>query len=138
MKRAREESLEEETLPNTLRVHNGSFLSTVQKQALLQTASALATPGKGITACDESAGTIGKRFEEVGVENTEENRRTYRQMLFEGVNLSLFLFLSSPRYTILIYDIYPQCMGQPKLHPTQVFLEKLVTFFLVQFLTQRH
>ena len=95
MKRAREETLEGDTLPNTLRVHNGSYLSKEQKEALLRTATALATPGKGITACDESAGTIGKRFEEVGVENTEENRRSYRQMLFEGLDLSLTYHLAS-------------------------------------------
>jgi fructose-bisphosphate aldolase class 1 len=28
-------------------------------------------PGKGITACDEGPGTIGMRFEAVGVVNTE-------------------------------------------------------------------
>nr|AHK23671.1 class I fructose-1,6-bisphosphate aldolase [Chromera velia] len=39
--------------------------------------------GKGLTACDESAGTIGVRFERVGIENSEENRRRYRQLLFE-------------------------------------------------------
>jgi fructose-bisphosphate aldolase class I len=47
--------------------------------------AAIATPGKGITACDESAGTIGIRFDAVGVENTEEHRRIYRQMLFGGI-----------------------------------------------------
>ena len=35
-----------------------SFLSHQQKEALEATASKLASPGKGITACDESAGTI--------------------------------------------------------------------------------
>lgn len=59
-----------------------SFLSQEQKDALEGTAAALATNGKGITACDESAGTIGKRFDAVGIENTTENRRVYRQMLF--------------------------------------------------------
>lgn len=59
-----------------------TFLTAEQKEALEATAAALATHGKGITACDESAGTIGKRFEAVGIENTEENRRLYRQMLF--------------------------------------------------------
>ena len=61
-----------------------TFLSTAQKKALEDTASKVSTPGKGITACDESAGTIGRRFEAVGIENTEENRRLYRQMLFEA------------------------------------------------------
>jgi hypothetical protein len=42
----------------------------------------LSTHAKRISACDESAGTLGKRFEAVGVVNTEgENRRKYRQML---------------------------------------------------------
>jgi len=38
-------------------------------------------PGKGILAADESTGTIKKRFEQIGVESTEWNRRQYRQML---------------------------------------------------------
>lgn len=49
---------------------------------LIQTARAIAAPGKGILAADESTGTIGKRFESIGVENNEENRRKYRQLLF--------------------------------------------------------
>jgi hypothetical protein len=36
--------------------------------------NALAAPGKGILAADESIGTIGKRFESIKVENTVENR----------------------------------------------------------------
>jgi fructose-bisphosphate aldolase class I len=61
----------------------GTWLSADQKAALEETAAAVASPGKGITACDESPGTIGGRFEKVGIDNTEENRRRYRQMLFE-------------------------------------------------------
>ena len=38
--------------------------------------------GKGILAADEFTGTIQKRFDEIGVENTEDNRRDYREMLF--------------------------------------------------------
>ena len=69
----------------------GSFLTNEEKRALEETAAALSTRGKGITACDESAGTIGKRFEEVGIENTEENRRQYRQMLFEAPGCENYL-----------------------------------------------
>ena len=69
----------------------GSFLSPQQKEALEATACQLATPGKGITACDESAGTIGKRFDAVGIENTEENRRLYRQMLFTAEGCEQYL-----------------------------------------------
>ncbi|XP_020810885.1 fructose-bisphosphate aldolase [Drosophila serrata] len=45
-------------------------------------AKALVAPGKGILAADESSAVMGKRFQLIGVENTEENRRLYRQMLF--------------------------------------------------------
>ena len=38
--------------------------------------------GKGLLAADESTGTIKKRFDAIGVENTEENRRDYREILF--------------------------------------------------------
>ena len=47
-----------------------------------RTARELVAPGKGILAADESTGTIKKRFDSIGVESTEENRRAYRQMLF--------------------------------------------------------
>jgi fructose-bisphosphate aldolase class I len=49
---------------------------------LEQTALALVAPGKGILAADESTGTIKKRFDSISVENTEDNRRDYREMLF--------------------------------------------------------
>lgn len=66
-------------------------INNEQKKALEETASKLSASGKGITACDESAGTIGARFESVGIENTEENRRVYRQMLFETEGIEKFL-----------------------------------------------
>ena len=69
----------------------GSFLSAVEKVALEETAAAVATPGKGITACDEGPATIGGRFEAVGVENSEETRRKYRQMLFEAPGCENYL-----------------------------------------------
>ncbi|HET9671745.1 MAG TPA: class I fructose-bisphosphate aldolase [Actinomycetota bacterium] len=46
------------------------------------TARELVAPGKGILAADESTGTITKRFDQIGVESNEDNRRAYRQMLF--------------------------------------------------------
>ena len=45
-------------------------------------AQAMVAPGKGILAADESSGTIKKRFDSINVENTENNRRDYREMLF--------------------------------------------------------
>lgn len=46
------------------------------------TAQAMVADGKGILAADESSGTIKKRFDSIGVESTEDNRRDYREMLF--------------------------------------------------------
>jgi fructose-bisphosphate aldolase class I len=50
--------------------------------AMREIARALVVPGKGILAADESSGTIEKRFEQIGVESTEDNRRAYRELLF--------------------------------------------------------
>ncbi len=50
-------------------------------ELLESTAHALVAPGKGILAADESNASSAKRFEAVGVEANEENRRTYRQLL---------------------------------------------------------
>lgn len=52
------------------------------KDELIATAKKICAPGKGILAADESTGTIGKRFDAIQVENTEENRRAYRELLF--------------------------------------------------------
>ena len=49
---------------------------------LHEIATSLVAEGKGILAADESSGTIKKRFDSIGVESTEENRRTYRDLLF--------------------------------------------------------
>jgi fructose-bisphosphate aldolase, class I len=52
---------------------------------LAKTAHAMVAKGKGILAADESSGTIKKRFDKIGVESTEGNRRDYREMLFRSV-----------------------------------------------------
>jgi fructose-bisphosphate aldolase, class I len=54
----------------------------VAENQLYRTAQALVVPGKGILAADESDGTIKKRFDSIGVESTEDNRRAYRELLF--------------------------------------------------------
>ncbi len=50
-------------------------------------ARALVASGKGILAADESSGTIKKRFDSIGLESTEDNRRAYREMLFRTPGL---------------------------------------------------
>lgn len=54
---------------------------------LPEIAQAMVAKGKGIIAIDESNATIKKRFDAVGVECTEENRRAYREMLLTTPNL---------------------------------------------------
>jgi fructose-bisphosphate aldolase class I len=51
-------------------------------EQLHETAKALVAEAKGILAADESDGTIKKRFDSIGLESTEENRRAYRDLLF--------------------------------------------------------
>src|SRR5512144_1693108 len=51
---------------------------------LNKVANAMVAPGKGILAADESSGTIKKRFDAIGVESTEDNRRDYRELLFRS------------------------------------------------------
>ncbi|MBM5798951.1 MAG: fructose-bisphosphate aldolase class I, partial [Cyanobacteria bacterium K_Offshore_0m_m2_072] len=51
------------------------------RDELASTAAALAAPGTGLLAADESTGTIGKRFEAIGLDNSEANRRAYRTLL---------------------------------------------------------
>jgi fructose-bisphosphate aldolase class I len=46
------------------------------------TAREIVADNRGILAADESSGTIKKRFDSIGLESTEENRRAYRDMLF--------------------------------------------------------
>jgi fructose-bisphosphate aldolase class I len=53
---------------------------------LNKVAKAMVAPGKGILAADESSGTIKKRFDAIGVESTEDNRRAYRELLFRSTD----------------------------------------------------
>ncbi|XWN33924.1 MAG: class I fructose-bisphosphate aldolase [Devosia sp.] len=51
-------------------------------EELADIAEAMVQDGQGILAADESTGTIKKRFDQINLESTEENRRAYREMLF--------------------------------------------------------
>lgn len=58
---------------------------------LWQIARDLVAPGKGILAADESTSTIKKRFDAIGVESTEQNRRAYRELLFRTPGAAEFI-----------------------------------------------
>jgi fructose-bisphosphate aldolase, class I len=47
-------------------------------------ANKVVAKGRGILAADESTGTIQKRFDNIGVENNETNRRDYRELMFRA------------------------------------------------------
>lgn len=64
---------------------------TKYEQELIATANAIAAPGKGILAADESTGTIGKRFANINLDNTETNRRAYRELLFTTKGLGQYI-----------------------------------------------
>src|SRR3954447_15647526 len=59
---------------------------TMNLGELSRVARAMVAKGKGILAADESSGTIQKRFDKIGVESTEENRRDYRELLFRSTD----------------------------------------------------
>jgi fructose-bisphosphate aldolase, class I len=66
---------------------------------LHKVAEAMAAPGRGILAADESTGTIGKRFEAIGVASTADTRRDYREMLFR-TNEAMSKYISG----VILYD----------------------------------
>ena len=63
----------------------------MNKEKLAATASAIVASGKGILAADESTPTMGKRLALIGQENTETNRRDFRQSLFVTDGMEHFI-----------------------------------------------
>ncbi|XP_004048418.1 fructose-bisphosphate aldolase B [Gorilla gorilla gorilla] len=62
--------------------HRFPALTQEQKKELSEIAQSIVANGKGILAADESVGTMGNRLQRIKVENTEENRRQFREILF--------------------------------------------------------
>lgn len=58
---------------------------------LQATVDALVQKGKGILAADESGPTIAKRFQTIGLDSTEENRRAYRALLLATPELGRYV-----------------------------------------------
>lgn len=72
---------------------------------LIQNARAISAKGKGILAADESTGTIGKRFKDINVENNQDNRRAYRELLFTTKGLNEYIS------GVILYEetLYDKC-----------------------------
>ncbi len=64
---------------------------TYYKEELKVTAASLSKSGKGILAIDESTKTIGKRLASINLENTEENRKAYRGLIFTTQGLEEYI-----------------------------------------------
>lgn len=60
-------------------------------EELKQTAQALVAPGKGILAADESLASIGKKFAPLGIPDTADNHRVYREMLFAAPGTAQYI-----------------------------------------------
>lgn len=92
-------------------------------EQLEATARAMAAPGKGILAADESTPTIGKRFDAINTESTEESRRTYRDMLFtaEGMEAHIsgvILFDETIRQSTVSGDVpFPKLLSDKGVIP---------------------
>ena len=63
----------------------------MDRAALEATAHALAVPGKGILAADESTPTMGKRLSQIGMPNEERLRREFRETLFTALGMEEFI-----------------------------------------------
>jgi len=79
-------------------ISNNARSSTAMKMSLekysdelIATAAAMTRPGRGLLACDESTGTVGTRLESIGMENIEENRRDWRELLFTAPGLGEYI-----------------------------------------------
>ena len=73
------------------RATNGGNFDNPFTAELEATAQYIAKRGKGILASDESNATTGKRLASVGVENTEENRRAWRELLYTAPGLGQYI-----------------------------------------------
>jgi len=67
---------------------------------LITTANFIATPGKGILAADESTGTIGQRFSKINIENNEDHRRAYRDLLLNTEHAEISKYISG----VILFD----------------------------------
>lgn len=79
-------------------IHHQKFLIAVNDQwhrclhgVCWELQNKVASKGRGILAMDESNATCGKRLDSVGVENTEDNRRAYRELLISTPGLGQYI-----------------------------------------------
>ena len=91
------------------------------QQELQLTISDMVDDHRGILAMDESAPTIKKRFDAIGVESTEENRRFYRSLLLDTQGLGDYI-----SGVILFEETLTQKNDTGKLLPEVAWGQKIV------------
>ena len=89
-------------MANAAAVYDGAYAAE-----LVETATKMVAAGKGLLACDESTGTVGKRLESIGLKNTEENRQTWRNLLFTTPDLQKYISVRAPSSLV-------HCAAAPK------------------------
>ena len=63
----------------------------MDRNILVETANKMMMRPKGILAMDESSPTIAKRLASINVDNNEDNRRRYRELIVTAPNLSDYI-----------------------------------------------
>ncbi len=94
----------------------------MSKQELESVAQAMVSKGKGILAADESMGTIKRRFDSIKVDNNDNSRRAYRDMLFttKGIEEAIsgvILFDETIRTAALDGTPFPQLLAKKGIMP---------------------
>ncbi len=91
-------------------------------EELQATIKAIAIPGRGILAADESTATCKKRFDSIDIESTEQNRQAYRDMLFTAPGIEQYisgviLFDETIRQTALDGTPFPKLLASKGIVP---------------------
>ena len=85
-------NVENATLDSTLELEELENIATSTSESNLEMiANTLMTHGKGILAADESGGSIKKKFEKLGIEDTAQNRHDFRRILLTTPGIEEFL-----------------------------------------------
>ncbi|KPA80027.1 fructose-16-bisphosphate aldolase (ALD) [Leptomonas pyrrhocoris] len=66
-------------------------IKTPYEAELIATVKKMTAPGKGLLAADESIGSCTKRFDPIGLSNTEEHRRQYRALMLEAEGFEQYI-----------------------------------------------
>ncbi len=94
----------------------------MNRTVLISVAQRLVAAGKGILAADESSPTIKKRFDTIGVDSTEDNRRAYRELLFTTPDVEshisgVILFDETLRQKASQGDPFPRLLESRRIIP---------------------